>query len=477
MRWLIFCCIALGCSSSESEGASPPDGEAVDSVSIDDSATDSVVTDTAETPGDTSTPSCGDLDAALPAWFNATPEKELYVSPTGADTNDGSKDKPLRSTVAAFLKMQPGVRLNFAAGTYGCASLDNFAGTAAKPGWIRSSDGPRKAIFDCKNGGGILFDLVHYVALEGFEIMNVNGHGVQLSSGASGPWDATKISNDLVMYKLYIHNTTFASFKGSQARGVYAIGNEVAYAATSRQNFEFVAIDDIVVAGNDAHHSAAFNEFKGGAKNGKIFRNYVHDFSTTAGIATGILVGGDCTGKPYLVNTAADAEAQNLSVWGNVIVGGSHAAFRVVSCKDCVVANNTFVHPAAPGAYLRVLSSAFDCSTATETKTLNANVLFANNIIYSKTLPTYGIASNQTPTTFFTMKNNLWFSAAGDVTKLGSDIPFAGDASSLYVDPMLDADNKPKSGSPVIGKGTTVPGVNAGFEGKCWMGAPNIGAY
>ena len=451
----------LGCSSSE-EAAPATDTDSGSVVQDEGIVRDDGV--------DTAMPAaCGDVEAALPAWFRSTPENELYVSPSGNDANDGSKDKPLKTTAAAFAKMAPGVRLNFAEGTYGCGSLSNFNGTASKPGWIRSSDGPRKAKLDCMNGPGVGFDKIHYVALEGFEIANVTGHGVQLSSGGSGPWDSSTISNDLVLYKLYIHNTTFASFKGSQSRGVYAIANEVAFANPMRQNFEFVAIDDVVVAGNDAHDSAAFDEFKGGAKNGKIFKNYVHDFNASAGIATGILVGGDCTGKAYLVNTGADAEATNLQVWGNVIVGGSHAAFRVVSCKDCVVANNTFVHPTgAPGALMRVLSSGFDCGSGTETKTFNANVLVANNIFFTKTLPTYGIASNQTPATYMTFKNNLWFSATGDISAVGSDIAFKGEASSLYVDPKLGADNKPASGSPVIGKAASVMGV-------CPIA--NIGAY
>jgi hypothetical protein len=63
---------------------------------------------------------------------------------------------------------------------------------------------------------------------------------------------------------------------------------------------------------------------------------------------------------------------------------------------------------------------------------------------------------------------------------VGSDIPFAGEASSLYVDPGLVAppdDAHPASGSPLIGQGVAVPGVDGSFEGECWNGAPNIGAF
>jgi len=421
---------------------------------------------------------CGDIAGALPAWFSAAHEKDVWVANDGNDANDGAtRATALATTSAAFKRLAPGVRLRFAEGTYGCASLAGFAGTKEKPGRLMSADGPRKAKFLCGGGAGLLLDDVHYLAIEGIEVANTSGHGIQLSSGAAGPWDPAKISNDLVLKDVYVHHTMLASFKGSQARGVTIVGSELAYASPGRQNIEFVAVDDVVVAGNEAHHSGAFDEFKGGAKNALFFRNYAHDFVDSGGNQTGMLVGGDGTGAQFLVHTDADAEATDVTFWGNVVVGGKHGAFRVVACKKCLVANNTFYHPGKPNAFVRVLTSTFGGTNVTLT---NADVRIVNNVLFSTTPPPYVIPSNQLPASYVTMSHNAWFAATGDIGNVGSDVPFASGPSSLYADPGLTAppgDLRPKPGSPLVGAGVPLPNVPAGFDGKCWSGAPNIGAY
>ena len=414
--------------------------------------------------------SCADPESALPAWYFLSPAAEIYVAPSGSDANDGSApDKALKTTAAAFKKLAPGVRLNFATGTYDGGVVSSFSGTATAPGWIRSSDGPRTAKFS----DGILMDQVHFLALDGLEIEKSTGHGVQLSSGA-GPWDPSTISNEVVLHRSYVHHTALASFKGSQAKGVYIIGNELAYAPTDRQNVEVVVIDDVVVAGNEAHHSGYFNEHKGGSLNGRIFRNYVHDSSG------GILAGGDCTGQQFLVNPNADYEAKNLLVYANVIVGGEEAAFRIVDCKDCTVANNTWIST-NPKAWLRILAIGFGDASGCGAKKLGFSQLkVVNNVFYSTTPPAYGIASNALPADYLTLTHNAWFASGGDVMAVGSDIPFTGEPSSLYQDPMLTApptDLRPTATSPLVGAGIAIPGVDGNFAGTCWTGAPNIGAY
>ncbi|MEO7092150.1 MAG: right-handed parallel beta-helix repeat-containing protein, partial [Polyangiales bacterium] len=273
------------------------------------------------------------------------------------------------------------------------------------------------------------------------------------------------------IHKCFIHDTQLASFKGSQSKGVYIIGNELARAGVGRQNVEFVAVDDVVIAGNEAHHSGLFDEIKGGAINGIIYRNYVHDS------AGGILVGGDCTGRVYLVNTTATWEAKNLKVWDNVIANDSDEAFRIVDCQDCVVSNNTF-YAKTPKAMIRMLTEGFDggdgkCNAV---KLGNKNVRLTNNVFVMDAKPTYGIATNETAgATVLSLDHNAWFVASGDVTTVGSDVPFKGEATSLYVDPKL-VGPQPGAGSPLLGKGTPIDFVKGNAEGKCWS-PPNIGAY
>jgi hypothetical protein len=166
-------------------------------------------------------------------------------------------------------------------------------------------------------------------------------------------------------------------------------------------------------------------------------------------------------------------------VYSNLIVGGEEAAFRIVDCKDCTVANNTYVST-NPKAWLRILAIGFGDASGCGAVSLGfSNLKVVNNVFYSTAPPTYGIASNSTPASYLTLTHNAWFAETGDVTAVTSDIPFTGEPSSLYSDPGLTSpptDLHPASGSPLIGKGIVVEGVDGNFDGKCQSGAPNIGA-
>ncbi len=157
-------------------------------------------------------PAPAQLSAAeqlLPAWArNYAPTTEIYVSPTGNDASSGlSRATALKTTAAAVAKLAPGVRLNFTAGTYGCAGgyIAGFNGGTASPGSIRSIDGPRAAKFNCANpdgspGGSFLLDFVHGFIFEGIELSNSSGHGIQVMSGLGPTWNVNTISSDIVLH-------------------------------------------------------------------------------------------------------------------------------------------------------------------------------------------------------------------------------------------------------------------------------------
>lgn len=419
---------------------------------------------------------CGDPEAMLPAWVGAAPASEVYLAPDGDDANDGaSAAKALRSTAAAFARLKPGVRLNVKAGTYDCAGayLQGQPGTSAAPIVIRSVDGPRAAKFDCQQQGGFLFERVSFLAVDGIELSNVGqGHGLQLSSGS--PFNLNDLSHDVVVAHSYIHHTNLASIKASQARVFHVIGSEFSHAPPTRQLLEFVAVDQVIIAGNDGHDAGLFNEIKGGSKDSVIYRNRVHDSTN------GILVGGDSTGYQFLIDPSADYEARNLRVWDNLIVNVGSEAFRVVGCKDCVIANNTFYTNKPTNSALRYLSVGFGGPNGEENykPANNDNVRVVNNVFASLTGFVYMIPSNR-PEGLTLDHNAWWVGAGGDVNAVGSDVPFKGEPASLYnVDPQLPgapADLTPAAGSPLVGKGAVVDGVPGNALGACWN-PPSIGA-
>ena len=197
-------------------------------------------------------------------------------------------------------------------------------------------------------------------------------------SGGGPTWDVNTISSDIVLHGSYIHHTGLAGMKSSQARRIAAINNELAFIAVNRQTLEFVAVDEVTLAGNEAHHSGYFDEIKGGARGPHvIFGNYIHDSDG------GILVGGPGTGYQFLVHTDADYEARDLKVWNNVIVNVPREAFYVWACHDCVVAHTTY-YGAAPNASFRILPSDFtNAAGAVVRSNHNLNLTIVNNLFLS----------------------------------------------------------------------------------------------
>jgi hypothetical protein len=436
---------------------------------------------------------CGAVEDFIPGWAkNPAITTEIYVSAsTGDDTHDGSSPaKALRSAAAAFLRMGPGIRLNFGAGTYNCPSLDGPQASPDHPAVLRSSDAPLSAKFDCGGTGTLwIYDGPKGLIIDGIEVFNTSGHGIQLApAGSLGtPWTDSELVTDVVVMNSYIHDTglaqpdggvglTGASIKTSQGTRISVINNRVARAAPGRQNFEFVAVDNVVLAGNEASESDSFDEVKGGAQHAVIYRNYIHDMRVD-----GILVGGNCTCLPCLVHTDATYEAMDVRVWDNVIANADNAAFSIVACQDCVIENNTFYAAAAGHAMFMVADGFGDGCNTPPGGFNNTNLIISNNIFASSGGFPWMIASNRPPANL-TMTNNLWWAGPGGVKPNNSDVPFFGEPSSLYdEDPAFVAapgDLHLGTASPARAKGTTAASWNSGSsEGKCWSSPPNIGAY
>lgn len=423
-------------------------------------------------------PSCGlTPNGLLPAWAKEfVPSTEIYVSPSGNDHNDGlSPFTALRTAAAAVSKLGPGVRLNFARGTYSCSGLfiQNIKGGSERPASIRSSDGPHLAKFDC----GILFNFVQGFIIEGIELFNSTGHGIYFMSGP-GPWpDPTVLSSDIVVHDSFIHSNRYAGIKSSQSQNLTVIGNEFSYVPSSSMAIEAVAVDHVIIAGNYEHDSSGyFDEIKGGANGGIIFHNLVLDSTR------GIIAGGDETGYQFLVHTNATYEVQNLQVWDNVIANVNEEAFRIIGCTNCEILNNTYYSnsPTSKQAVIRFLSDGFaDRAGHIIRHIYNTNVQLYNNIFLTPDKFNYVIAKSPAQdANQLIMSHNLFWWAAGGI--VGSDVPYVGEPTSLYVDPHLASpatNMHPLSASPVIHKGQLSKISPDNWDGVCWNGNPNMGAY
>jgi hypothetical protein len=73
------------------------------------------------------------LETSPMTFATSATDKALYVSPSGSDSNDGSKDQPFRSISAASQHATPGTTVHVAPGTYAGGFDTTTSGTATNP--------------------------------------------------------------------------------------------------------------------------------------------------------------------------------------------------------------------------------------------------------------------------------------------------------------------------------------------------------
>ena len=134
--------------------------------------------------------------SVLPAWLVATvvlavavpvAAADLYVSPTGVSTNDGSKDRPLDLATALSLASpaRPGDTIWLRGGTYVGIYTSRIQGTQAAPITVRQYAGERATL----DGGGSRLDMLtvygQWVVFWGFELTNSDP---RRRATETGPW-------------------------------------------------------------------------------------------------------------------------------------------------------------------------------------------------------------------------------------------------------------------------------------------------
>ncbi|MBX7192283.1 MAG: hypothetical protein K1X94_09505 [Sandaracinaceae bacterium] len=419
--------------------------------------------------------SCGDPGSLLPAWYvGFTPSRVVYVAPDGDDAHDGSSaDTAVRTTAAALRLATPGTEVRFQPGRYAgdgvCTYFEDLRGEEAHPIVLRSAGGPGAAELDCGRTSSMMLVRSRYVAIDGLDLHGApdGAHVFNFASGEAPYLDAT---DHVVVHRSHFHDAGRHAIKFSQSSHITLVDDEF---DSSRENdllVSFVAVDDVVVAGCHAHDGGSFNQIKGGSQRSFWYRNLVER------TGFGLLVGGDCTGRSFLVHTDADFEAEGVRAWDNVMIETARA-FRFVSCHDCEVVHNTWLS-SAPSQAMFMLDIGFDCGTPTEVPLHNRNIVVRNNVFSSSAPWPYAIAG--TMPEGLVMDHNLWW-AAGDPSRTGTDVPFSGEPTSIYdLDPGFadpPADLRPTVASPLIGGGVPVDWAPGNAEGLCWSGSPNVGAY
>ena len=433
-----------------------------------------VTGDTGDT-GDTG----GTADCAPPPSIldGFTPTRTLYLSPTGDDANDGLTPATAWKTLAHANDLMAGDQLDIAAGTYPCGATITVHGTAEAPIWIRSADGPGKAVFDCQQGAGFLIISSQYLAIDGLEVHNAMGHLFNVFSGPEPPFEP--LSHHVLFTHNHLHHAQSACIKSSQAEHIDIVDNEVHHSEAFGPNVGGQAIDFVGVSrswiANNRIHDVQTNvavQAKGGAVDVVVESNEIHD------VMTAIHLGGG-TGDVYFLPQDADYEGLRTTAINNRLWNVTRVGIAALGCHDCLIANNTLALVGAMQPIRGLPGAAGKDSGVTESQVKNLRLI--NNLVYMNGGPADLLNFAPGNTEGFTQSHNLFFRTEGPVADAYSDVPVAGPETGTIVDkdPMLtnpaQGDLSLGAGSPALDAGTPVPEVERDATFGCrtrW----NIGA-
>jgi serralysin len=242
-----------------------------------------------------------------------SPQKYIWVSPTGSDGNSGSETSPLKTIQAAVNQATAGTAIMVAAGVYHeNVKLPALSkGTPDNPIWLVSADGPQAAKIIAVND--TLSTIYGYgtdnYVVQGFEIEG-GFRGIRFGE------EGSNLVENILLIDNIIHGTSEDGIKISQANNVQVIGNTVYNVA--QEGIDFVAVLDAVVAYNEvsnAKSTAAGIVAKSGSTNIAIHHNYVHDIPNGDGIS----IGGQGTGSSPWRPGYTDWQAKNVVVSDNYV--------------------------------------------------------------------------------------------------------------------------------------------------------------
>lgn len=479
---------------------------------------------------------CGGGDASVADAGRAKPlgasapqfaASAVFVSPTGSDSADGTRDHPWRTLTHAVSTLKAGYTLYAEGGTYAETLTVWRAGTAALPITITAYPGQHPVIdaasLSVPSWSGLLQVYGNYVTVSGFELrnMNVDGHGglggaavVQGGFGAvvygandtiasmtiHDTWaqgilvqgDAGTVT-DTVVHDVALSNCRTAGRANCMPASTVASGwpscvsiaspfgsGHVTHGGTIQRTTVYDCwgegvstwlSDGMTIQDNTTYDNWAENLYVDNATNVLVQRNLVYN-------TPGNLVGkksGFALADEYTNTSASQPNplSSRVVVIDNLVYNASFSAYNWTlvggsGLVDDVIANNTFVDTDP------TTQAFMTGGPANTVPVANVGSTIANNIIIgANTLPSSaGIA----------FSHNLWTAAPGAgagpgdvliangaavIAQGGAPQPGALAASWFWLTPM----------SPAHVAGVPVPQVTSTYDGSPVQSPPDIGAF
>jgi hypothetical protein len=407
------------------------------------------------------------------------PAREIHVATTGSNqTGNGSVAAPYATIAFAAAGATPGTAIRIHPGTYpGGTFLSNLAGTAQAPIWLGGLPGQPRPIIQ---GSTEALHLVkpRYLIVHDLEAAGNSGNGINADDGGeyanenaarfvifrnlnihdiggSGNQDGLKLSG---LNDYWVLDSTFARTGGAgSGSGIDHVGCHRGLIARCRLE---------QMSGNAV-------QCKGGSEDLEIRWCWMINGGLRA-----VNMGGS-TGleffRPPLSTTIPNAEARNIRVVSNIIVGGN-TPVAFVGCVDCLASNNTMVNPAQ--WLLRILQET--TTSGGYTFLPSSGNTFQNNIVYFARgqISTYvNIGPNTSPQTF-TFSNNLWYAYDNPVASTPT-LPVTETAQLAGLDPRFlhSGTYAISASSPAAASGAMLPPDTGDIAGRCRPPTPARGAY
>lgn len=295
---------------------------------------------------------------------------KYYVTPTGDDSNPGTRDRPWRTIQKAADTLVAGETVYIMAGTYAervvprnSGSADKYIVYAANPGDTVTID-------------GAAIDVPEWAALfhiEGKDFLRVAG--LRVTNAVSNPHNPgiwAENARHIVIEKNYVYRTNDSGIAAWNSQDVIVEGNEVEEACLAGWN-ECISIgttDGFDVRDNRVHVSSKEGICaKDGSSNGRVYRNQVHHTE-----AVGIYV------------DAQDKHTFNIDVFDNVSHDGVEDGFAVASEVGGLLENvRVYNNVAYNNGWVGIDVS--DCCIDSHPI---SNVLIVNNTLYNNGRDSWG---------------------------------------------------------------------------------------
>lgn len=401
-----------------------------------------------------------------PFDVGATYTRELHVDAAAAPGGDGSRAAPFQTIAAALYQLKPGTKVWVAAGNYGpIGSVRDLQGTAEAPIAIV---GVGEVVID---GGGKesalhLADPRH-VVIEGLTIRNTVPHGMNIDDGGSFATPAGPVVLRRLRFERIGDGGNHDCLKLSGVTDFYVEHSRFS-GCNQGEGIDMVGCHRGVITGNTfADMPGIAVQTKGGSADVLIHGNRFERIGQRA-----INAGGH-TGRDYFRPLDAPREAERIRMIANVIERTGNAPVAFSGCGDCVFAHNTVIDP---GGYVaRIIQENAE-------RQPGQGGYFINNVVVLDTRDrqAYVDVRKGPRLATFTFGWNLWH-ATDDPAFPGPSYPRtlrAEDHAVIARDPPLDADGRPREGSPAIGAGRVVPGgVPGDFERRPYGDPPTAGAF